>query len=173
MKNKHKYDLMNILLRYIILLVISSITAFTGVFYRILLPLTIHFSGFLLGLFYNNIVKNEFILVGSSAIEIIPACVAVSAYLLLTILNLTTPMRGKKRTYSLLFSLGLLFVINVLRIFILSVLLINESSGFDVIHEISWYGLNALIVVGIWFLTVYLFKIKNIPVYSDIRNIKG
>jgi exosortase/archaeosortase family protein len=105
----------------------------------------------------------------SAVVEIIPACVAGSAYYLLTILNLTTPMNFKKRVLSLLFSYGFLLIINILRIFIASVLFLTSNSSFNLFHDFFWYFLSLVFVIGIWFLSVYLFKISPIPVYSDFK----
>jgi exosortase/archaeosortase family protein len=160
-------------LRYIILLVIGLILVFTDIFYKALLPLTIYSTSFILNLFYQyqSFVLENFIIVGSLAIEIIPACVAVSAYFLLLILNLTTPMPFIKRIYSIIFALLAFLIINILRIVILALLFITNYSSFDLIHRISWYVLSIVIVIGIWFLTAYVFKIKSIPAYTDLKNI--
>jgi len=162
-----------VFMRYIFLLAVGICAAFTGIFYNLLLPLAIYPVSFLLNFFYESVVAGNSILVSNFSIEIIPACVAVSAYLLLLILNFATPMTLKKRLYSLVFSLSILLLINILRIFILSLFLIKNVTGFDLIHKILWYGLSILIVVGIWFLTAKIFKIKKIPVYSDICLIKN
>jgi len=164
-------DLKPILLlsRYILLL---GLVISLPLIYKILTPITIYFTGFLLKLFYQVSIMKEIIMVNlKTIIEISPACVAGSAYLLLLILNLSTPMKIKTRIYSVLFSIILLFLINVLRIFILSILLVNNFKYFDLTHKLFWYGLSTLFVVGIWFLSIKLFKIKEIPVYSDMKNL--
>ena len=35
--------------------------------------------------------------------------------------------------------------------------------------EVLWYLGSTLFVIGIWFIEVKLFKIKEIPIYSDIK----
>lgn len=161
-----------IFFRYILVLLIGIFVAFTPIFYKIFLPITIYPANLLLNLIYSSLVVGDSLLVGSFSIEIIPACVAVSAYFLLLILNLTTPIKKiRNRIISLIFSIFLLLLINILRIFILSLLLINNFAGFDAIHKFLWYSLSILIVAGIWFLTAYLFKIKSIPVYTDVNSL--
>ena len=156
-----------LLLRYILLLVL---VISLPIIYKILTPITVYFTGFLLKLFYQVSIMNEIILINiKTIIEISPACVAGSAFLLLLILNLSTPMKIKTRIYSILFSIISLFLINVFRIFILSVLLVNNFEFFDLTHKLVWYGLSTIFVIGIWFLSVKLFKIKDIPVYTDIK----
>ena len=164
-----KNNIVSIALRYAILVIIGIIFASTDILYTILHPLTIYPVYFLLNIFYEALISNSYIFVQEIAIEIIPACIAVSAYFLLVILNLATPMPIKKRTYSLVFSVLLLLLLNILRIFILSILLINEAVYFDIVHKLLWYVLSIVIVVAVWFFTIYLFKIKDIPGYSDIR----
>ena len=137
--------------------------------YKIFTPLTVYSTAFLLKLFYSIVVFGNLLLINSTQIEIIPSCVAGSAYLLLLILNLTISMEFKKRIFSILFCFISLFIINVLRIFILSVLLVNDFQFFDFTHKFFWYFFSTLFVVVIWFLSVKLFRIKEIPVYSDLK----
>lgn len=158
--------------RYLVLIIIGLFVAFSQFFYYLFLPLTIYPVNFLLNLFYKSlgsIVSSPHLLIGSFAIEIIPACVAVSAFYLLLILNLSTAMSLKKRIYTLLFSFLALLLLNILRIFLLTILLVNQTTSFDLVHKFLWYGLSIFFVIAIWFLTVFLFKIKNIPIYSDIK----
>ena len=162
-------NLKTIFARYIFLLVVTVFMLFYQGFYNLFLKLTIYPVNSLLSIFYNSFVYGNKILVENSAIEIIPACVAVSAYLLLAMLNLTTPIRLRKRLYSLVFSFIALLFLNILRIFFLSLLLMKDYVYFELLHKIFWYSLSIILVVAIWFLTIYLFKIKEIPVFSDFK----
>jgi len=155
-----------ILFRYLILLILALSLA---LFYKILTPLTIYSTAGLLKIFYQVSVSGDIISVSNIFIQIIPACVAGSAYLLLLILNLLTPMKLKQRIYTILFSIIILFILNILRIFFLTILLVNDFEFFDFTHKLFWYVLSTIFVVGIWFLTAYLFKIKKIPIYSDFK----
>ena len=67
----------------------------------------------------------------------------------------------------LLFSFALLLILNIMRIFTLSLIL--GSSSFGLIHKIFWYLGATIFVVLIWFLEVKIFKIKEIPFYSDFK----
>jgi hypothetical protein len=40
---------------------------------------------------------------------------------------------------------------------------------FDISHKLSWYIGSIILVVGIWFLEVKKFNIKEIPFYSDLK----
>jgi len=156
----------NLIIRYCILLLIGlSLT----LIYKLFLPLTLYPAYFLLKLFYNaSLSCDKSIIIGAFKIEIISACVAISAYYLLLILNLTTSMKKKNRIYSLFFSLVSLLVLNILRIFILSILYINGFKYADIVHSITWHLLSIAFVIGIWFLTIKIFKIKKIPIRDDL-----
>ena len=156
-----------LLLRYVILL---GLMFTLPIIYKILTPLTIYSTGFLLKIFYQVSILGEIIVIfPDTVIQIIAPCVAGSAYLLLLILNLTLPMKLKTRVYSILFSTVLLFALNILRILFLAVLLVNSSQFFDFTHKLFWYFLSTVFVAGIWFFTAFLFRIKQIPIYSDIK----
>ena len=156
-----------IVLRYIILLIL---VLNSYLIYKIFTPLTIYFSVIFLKLFYPVIFFGEQILINQTKIiEIIPSCVAGSAYVLLLILNLFVAMKPKQRIYSILLSFSLLFIFNILRIIVLSILLVNDFEFFYITHKLVWYVLSTILVVGIWFLTIKIFKIKEMPIISDIK----
>ena len=157
-----------IFVRYIILL---GFVLSLPIIYKVLTPLTLYPVKWLLELIYENIAisKNIISINGTSLVELIPACIAGSAYLLLLILNLSVSMNVKKRIYSILSSFLILLILNILRIFFLIILYHNESPFFDITHKLFWYGLSTVFVVGIWFLEVKKFSIKETPVYSDIK----
>ena len=171
-KNKISKKTIFILIRYVILLVLMfSILPYI---YRIFTPLTVYSTAFLLGLFYKVVVYDAVILIRpESYVQVIPACVAGSAYLLLLILNLTVSMEIRKRIYSIIFSFIILFIVNVLRISLLSALYHEKYVYFDFTHAFFWYFLSTVFVVLIWFLTVKIFSINKIPVYSDLKTISN
>lgn len=164
---KKDYKTFLIPLRYLILL---GFMFTLPLIYSILTPVTVHSTANLLKLFYSDIfVYNDTILINSNImIQIIPACVAGSAYLLLLILNLAVSMNPKKRIYSILLSFIILLAFNILRIVLLAILFENNFFLFDFTHKIFWYFLSTVFVVLIWFFIVKIFSIKEIPVYSDI-----
>ena len=164
---RKNYNPFSILIRYLILL---GLMFSLPLIYKILTPLTIYPTIFLLKLFYQVSYLNSMIILNSKTIiYIIPACIAGSAYLLLLILNLSLPMSLKKRIRTILFSLTLLLSLNILRIFSLSILYDNSFRFFDITHKLFWYGLSTLFVILIWFYTVKKFNIKEIPIYTDLK----
>ena len=124
MTKKGNQSIILIFLRYLLLLIVALFVISSTLFYSLFLKLTIYPVNFLLNFFYNSEVFGDTILINGFQISIIPACVAVSAYLLLLILNLTTPIKLEKRIKLILLSFLELLGINILRIFILSILLI-------------------------------------------------
>src|SRR3989344_8524927 len=120
-----KYNNLSIFLRYIILLISLFLTS---IIYRIFTPLTIYPSLIIIKLFFTQttLIQNTIIINQQTLIEIIPACIAASAYLLLLVLNLSIPLKPIKRLYSLSLSIILLLMLNILRISTLSVLAYNN-----------------------------------------------
>lgn len=166
---KESKKFFGILTRYLILILLGLPNLW--IFYLIFTPLTIYPVFFLLSLFFNASLFGNLILLNKSfPIEIIKACVAGSAYYLLLILNLAIPMKINKRLKMLLFSFSALLVINILRIFLLSLLFVSGTSLFNLAHELFWYLGSIVFVIGIWFTGVKIFKIKEIPFYSDFKN---
>ncbi|UZE93767.1 MAG: pacearchaeosortase [Candidatus Pacearchaeota archaeon] len=164
-------EIKEILLRYFIGVVVAIIALFVPLFYFIFRPLTVWPTFLILDIFYDvslNALDN--IVVEGFTIEFIDACIAGSAYFLLFLLNVLTFGIGlKKRFFIFIFNAALLLIMNILRLVILIVLVVNGSAIFDVTHKVFWYGISTGYVALIWILTVVVFKIKAIPFISDIR----
>lgn len=160
----------DIFIRYSILIIAGILNV--QLFYFFFSELTVFPIHFLLSLFFDVERTANVLMIGNLPIEIIGSCIAGSAYYLLLILNLSTPkIEIKKRILALLFSFALLLVVNITRIFLLSLMLISGSVFFDVVHKLIWIAGSVVFVVAIWFLTVKVFKIKEIPFYSDLMTL--
>jgi exosortase/archaeosortase family protein len=158
---------LDLILRYLILIIFGISNS--AIFYFLFTSLTVYPVYFLLKIFFDTSLVSSILTINNTSIEIIGACVAGSAYFLLLILNLSTRgIKLEKRILVLLFSFFSLLIFNILRIFLLSALLISGTSFFDVAHKLFWYVGSVFFVVLIWFSSVKLFKIKEIPFYSDI-----
>jgi exosortase/archaeosortase len=160
------------LLRYSLILLFSYSNLF--LFYFIFTPLTIYPVGFIL----DSLVDNSFwfkdtttIFVNDDYIQLIPACIAGAAYYLLVVLNLATPLSLIKRIKSLIFILSSFLILNIARILFFSFLFISGYKYFNITHLATWYIGSTLIIAIIWFLNVKLFKIEEIPFYTDIKEI--
>ena len=179
-------------LRYSLLLIFGLGNLF--IFYLLITPLTIYPVLFLLNQFYGaslisgangpiceissnlpSFIQNiacikTTIFFNDYYANIIPACIAGSAYYLLLILNLSTPMNFSKRIKSLFFILGLFLLLNIVRIFSFALIFVNKNYEiFNIAHVASWYFGSTILVVLLWFANVYLFNIKTIPIYTDIK----
>jgi exosortase/archaeosortase family protein len=168
MKNKEAFGLFA---RYFVLLLLGLFNL--KLIYAVFAPLTIRPAFGIILLIYDNaaLLWDNVLFFNGSYIQIISACVAGAAYYLLLILNLSTPMRTGKRTKSLLFVLTVFLVLNIARIVAFAVLSASGSQYFDLTHKLTWYFGSTLMVVMIWFVNVRLFKIKDIPVYTDAKKI--
>ena len=146
---------------------------FFSVFYIVFTPLTIYPVYWLLSIFYPVTLSGAVLAIQGKEIEIISACVAGAAYFFLFALNLSTGnIRLKPRISVLLIDFSVFLVLNILRIFFLSVMLIKETVFFETVHLLLWYVFSILLVFLIWIVTVKSFRIKNIPFYSDIAYLK-
>ena len=166
-------NLLKIFIRYFFIVLIAIPNLF--IFYFIFTPATIYPVFGLFKIFFKEVLLfgNVFKINREFFIEIIPACIAGSAYYLLFILNFSiSKIKIKKRIKMLLVSFAFLLVLNILRIVILSLIFVYfpaETNLFDITHKFFWYFGTTIFVVLIWFIEVKTFKIKEIPVYSDIK----
>ncbi len=178
--------------RYLLLLILGIGNLF--IFYLFLTPLTVYPVFWLIGISdeaslmrgtYTKVCElsegtfleslacmNTTIFFRDYFASIIPACIAGSAYYLLLILNLTTPMPLGKRVKSLIFILGLFLTLNILRIFSFALIFASKNYEiFNLAHTASWYFGSTILVILIWFANVLIFRIKEIPVYTDVKSI--
>jgi len=166
--HKINKNILDLLIRYVLLIILGL--PFLGVFYLLFTPLTIYPVYFLLNLFYSVSLFGNILVVKGVAIEIISACIAGSAYYLFFILNLSvSKIKISKRIKMLLIAFAFFLLVNILRIFFLSILYLSGSSWFDFTHELFWYLISIVFVVLIWFWEIRKFKIKEIPFYSDLK----
>lgn len=165
----NKKRVISLAARYLLLLLVAIPNFY--IIYKIFTPLTIYPAFFLLKLFFNVSLSGTNLAFNNYLIQLVPACIAGSAYYLLLILNLATPMQIKTRVKSLLFLLLTFLAINIIRIFFFSVLFVKSFSLFNLIHMIFWYIISVAIVFLIWYANIKIFRIKDIPVYTDVRNL--
>ena len=158
----------SIIARYFLIILVGLGNLY--LFYKIFFPSTFYLSYLLLSLFGETTVfpNVSIILFNQVSIEIIKACVAGSAYYLLFILAMSIPnVKISKRILLILFSFAVLLLVNSIRILLMGI--VAQTIYFESLHMFFWYVLSTIFVVGIWFLSVKLFKIKEIPVYSDVK----
>ncbi|MFH1451694.1 MAG: pacearchaeosortase [archaeon] len=152
--------------RYILILLVGFGNLY--IFYKVLTPLTVHTLNFIISLFTATLLIENTIYIKWLTIEIVPACIAGSAFYLLFILIFSTPrIKLRKRIYMFTAATISLFLLNVTRILFL--IAITNISSFDLIHWIFWNLVSVVFVVALWVILVKIYKIKEIPIYSDVR----
>lgn len=156
----------NIVTRYLITVVLG---VFLSIFYIIFTPLTAYSVYFILKFFYPVVLQANKLIIQSAAIVLIPACIAGSAYYLLLILNLLTPMKLGTRLKAIIFSFITFLIINIIRITVFSYLYLEGFQYFDLAHLFFWYVLSIVFVFLIWIAEIKIYKIKEIPVYTDLK----
>lgn len=141
------------------------------VFYMMFTPLTIGLTWLIMSIFYQVTIQGNILLFPgfNSSVELVEACIAGSAYFLLFLLNVfTREIKILKRIYAMLFSFACLFLVNILRLVLTIPLFLNNSVWFDFTHKAFWFVLSIVFVILIWLLTVKVFRISEVPVYSDV-----
>ena len=168
--NKQSKRILGLFARYISVLILGAGNLY--LLYKILTPLTVRATSILLAIFSPTTVADNLIRFNGLMIDIVPACVAGAAFFLLLFLILSTAeIKPRKRTSVIILSLVTFFILNILRIVILAKL--ARTSYFGVVHWASWHIISTLFVVGIWFAIVKIYKIKSIPVYSDLMYLQS
>ncbi|RMD66581.1 pacearchaeosortase [Candidatus Pacearchaeota archaeon] len=164
-------EVLGMFARYVVLLFLGLFGI--RLFYAVFSPLTAYPSYWLSNLVFGGaeFVPPNLILIGSLTIELIPACIAGAAYYLLLILNLTTPMHVVKRIKSLAFLILTFLVINIMRIVTFIVIASRGTQYFDAAHLGVWYFGSTVMIVILWFVNVWVFNIRAIPVYTDFSNL--
>jgi len=110
------------------------------------------------------------ILGGEATINIVKYCVTASAYYLLALFAIITMgIALWKRIIMFLLGTILIFAMNLARIVMLIVVLLNNSEGFKGTHAALGLFLSIIYVIFIWVLLSILFKVKTVPFYSDIK----
>jgi exosortase/archaeosortase family protein len=164
-------EIRDLVFRYSILLLLGISNL--ALFYKVFTPLTVHPVAWILKLFYGGYLLEGTTIIFFNGIyaEIIPACIAGAAYYLLLMLNLTTPMDRKQRIKSIFLLIFFFLILNIGRILIFAMLFSVGFRYFDLAHSLTWVIGSTIMVVALWFVSVWIFKIKGIPVYSDAKNI--
>ena len=157
-------------IRYVLAVLVG---VFYQIFYWIFSPWTLHSTYWILNLVYNVVLEGNLITFDSVTFALIPACTAATAYLLLTMLILVT--RGIKlltRIKIWIYGCLLILVFNTLRIFLLIWIYVTFGQNyFDALHLMFWHVVSTVVVILIWIGLTKKYKVKGIPVYSDLKYI--
>jgi exosortase/archaeosortase family protein len=141
------------------------------VFYHVFSWLTVMGSFLLISLFHGGSVHGMMISVGGHLVELIPACIASAAYVLLVLLVLLTKgISLKKGVWMFVVGSLLILMGNIIRIEVLVMLLLGDGVNyFETLHILMWKIVSSVYVVGVWIFLSWKFKVKTIPVWSDVE----
>ena len=110
------------------------------------------------------------ILGGEVTINIVKYCVTASAYYLLTLFCIIVMNVALwKRVLMFLIGSALIFGMNFARIILLIIILLDGNGAFEPAHAVFSLALATGYVVLVWILLSFLFKVKTVPFYSDIK----
>ena len=153
----------------VLIAVILSLSA--KLFYFVLAPITLYSSYFITKIFFPVVIEENTFLINDLTLEFVPACVAVAAYILISLLILLTK-DIKPKVLIKMFVIGffLILIANLIRIEIMIFVLIEYGNNlFKTLDLFFWKVLSTVYIVFVWILLTRLFKIKTIPVYSDVK----
>jgi len=161
-------------MRYEYNLIIRLILSFIplNAFLFIFTPLTIYGS-YLALFYYHPVVDGLNLIAGGEIFTFVAACVAALAYMLLWLLiMLTKDISVLNRIKMFLFGSLLIYLMNILRIFILVYVSLNYGTNlFDKIHILFWDFTASIFVALVWIFLINFYKIKSIPIYSDFMHL--
>ena len=163
--------LIHLFVRYTLVLILGL--GNLAIIYALCTPLTLYPLSSILRVFYPQAIQaGATITIDRYVVVIVPACIAGAAYYLLIALNMLTPMPMQKRIHSMAFLVLSFLVVNLIRIILFINLYIKQGQAvFTQWHAAVWYGGSTLLVVAVWLTSVQIYKIKAIPVYTDIKNL--
>ncbi|MEM4244929.1 MAG: pacearchaeosortase [Candidatus Nanoarchaeia archaeon] len=112
---------------------------------------------------------------GEYTLNIVKYCVTASAYYLFTLLTiLVYDVSILKRIKMLIFGYAAIFLMNIVRILILVITLIEKGTdSFATAHDILGTILAIFYVIIMWVMLSFAMGIKNMPVITDIRILIG
>ena len=166
MKYEHKLTIR-------LLLLLSIILFSYKLLYSVLFKITMYLVKLSLYNYSLEQISISELLVQGRFIEFAPACIVFLAYLLLAILILVTKDIDFKTSVKM-FLIGSLVILaaNVLRIRLLFWVWINYGQNlFEILHLMFWKLVLGVFVILIWIFLIKHYKIKTIPVYSDIKEL--
>ncbi|MFH1521781.1 MAG: pacearchaeosortase [archaeon] len=169
--NKQSKKIYGLFARYFAILLVGMGNLY--IIYKLLTPLTIYTLNAIVSIFTTTTLADNIIYLNScTQIEIVPACVAGAAFYLLFFLVLSSAdVKPEMRAKAVLTAFVMFFALNLVRILILIPMI--DTSYFATVHWIFWHIISTIFVVGVWFSVVKIYKIKSIPIYSDLKYIKS
>jgi exosortase/archaeosortase family protein len=163
----------SLLIRYSLLLLVILLYL-SSFFYISLLVLSHYILTVFLSLFYSfsSPQLGNFLFENSFSFLIVEACLAPAIFLILFHAFLATPMPLKLLFKNLFLSIGIFFLFNLLRMFILILIALEVSLvTFDSLHLFFYQGLSG---VALGLIIIYFFpyvKGAPLPFITDIQRL--
>ena len=130
-------------------------------------------ASYLLLIYHNPAVIGDSILIGSHNFEFVEACIVPYAYYFFWVLCLLTKdIIIKTRIKIIIYGFALIFIMNILRIFIvINLAVVYGDFWFNTVHLFFWKFLSGVYVALVWVIFVFLYKIDSIPIYDDFKEL--
>lgn len=145
-----------------------------NIIYAVSALFTLHFSYFFFSIFVPSALIGNKIATLTNSFEFIPACVATSAYILLALLVfLTKDISWNERLQMIVYGWLAILAFNLLRIELLLLTFFRLEAAYDTLHLFVWKFMSTAFVVLLWLGLARVYKVKSIPVYSDIKALAG
>lgn len=161
----------SIIIRYFLIIILVNFFLLTW-FSEILGFIFTRISYFFLSLFFDVSLVLGNILWNNHLFSIVNECIGVSAYVLLSFLFFSMPLRKNILLKALGFSLLVYSLANLMRImFLMAVFILFGENFFESLHLIFYQALTGVIVGFIFVYFYRKYKIKEKPLISDINMI--
>lgn len=160
----------------LILRIVLALTIKLEWSYLVFSPATLFSSYWLLSIFGYGVVADFNVgqlIIGETVLNFVEACSAgVAYYLLALIILLTKGIPVKTRIKMFLYGAMIIFFVNLFRVLLLIYILVEYGKYyFDAVHLFFWDIVASVLVVGIWIFLTRKYKITEIPVYSDLKEL--
>ncbi|NQZ85486.1 MAG: pacearchaeosortase [Nanoarchaeales archaeon] len=160
-----------LLVRYVMLSILINFFL-SEIFYNTVANILTYSSYYFLLIFENvQLIGNNITLENGDIFLIVKECVAISAYILISLIFLSIPISTKKIYKAILKSYLIFTVLNFLRIIILmSVFIYLGKETFDKIHVIFYEFVSGIMVAFVVIYYLKKHKIRKIyPFFSDVK----
>lgn len=144
-------------------------------FYMAIAPLTLHWAFFFFNVFqpYSALIGNT-IQTQTASFEFIPACVATAAYILLAIIILLTKdISLSDRVQMFVYGSLAILAFNIIRTELLLLTYFKLDAVYNTLHLFVWKFMSTAFVVITWLVLAKVYKVRAIPVYSDVAHLVG
>lgn len=121
------------------------------------MSVTAHICGAILGLAYDDVtVDDRYMTFRGFSVEIIEECTGIFEMLIFLAALLSYPASWRSKLAGFLFGLPALYLFNVIRIIVLTVVGVYKRELFDFMHLYFWQATLILMITTVWILWILL-----------------